>query len=166
MDKEHAIEYVANVLGSKGAKIYEYSGVRFVAILNGNGKSNLAITFGDENMTMEFATQSARFAYGDEDDLVAHTEKFLSGELCAVEFYHGETALFGGSRIMPEKPFDTTSELAAWYACGNAEAEKSIDEFLKKNEIVVVCAVWTVEDDLMERSSADGKMIVLGREVI
>ena len=163
MDKERAIEYVAKALETKGAKIYEYSGQRFVAVLNENGKSNLAITFGDENMTMEFATQSARFAYGDENDLVAHTEKFLSGELCAVEFYHGETALFGGSRTMPEKPFETTSELAAWYACGNAEAEKSIDEFLKKNEIVVVCAVWTAAPDLAEKSLADGKMNVLGR---
>ena len=163
MDKEQAIEYVEKALESKGAKIYEYSGTRFVAVLNTNGKSNLAITFGDENMTMEFATQSARFAYGDEDDLVAHTERFLAGELCAVEFYHGETALFGGSRVMPEKPFETTSELAAWYACGNAEVAKNVDDFLKKNEIVVVCAVWSAASDLAEKSSSDGKMVVLGQ---
>ena len=86
MDKERAIEYVAKALETKGAKIYEYSGRRFVAVLNENGKSNLAITFGDENMTMEFATQSARFAYGDENDLVAHTENFFRGSFAPSNF--------------------------------------------------------------------------------
>jgi len=155
---ENAINTVYEGLKKSGAKIYEYEGVNFIAIKNTCGKSNLVVTFGDENMTMEFATQAARFAYGDEKSLVAHVEKYLGGELCAAEFFFNGQALFGGSRAVPERDFQTTSEVAFWYACGNAEVGANVDAFLKKQEVVLACSFWNEKPDLLFKSSSDGKM--------
>lgn len=158
MDKQEAIEYVQNKLQEYGSKIYEYQGERFIAIRNGFGKSDMAITFGEENMTMEFATQAARFAYGDEDDIAAHAEKYLKGELCAVEFYFQGQPLFGGSRSSEGMAFKTTYDVAFWYSGGNTEIADNIDKFLKERETVVVCSLWTGLPDRASVSHADGTM--------
>ena len=149
MDKERAIEFIQKRLKEYGSNVYEYQGVRFIAIRNEFGKSDMAITFGEENMTMEFATQAARFAYGDEEDLVKHAVGYLNGELCAVEFYLGDRPLFGGSRTSDGMNFLNTEELSDWYAGGNKEIAANINEFLKKNSITVVCSRWT---DLSDRA--------------
>lgn len=159
MNKEEAIEYIQNKLKEYGSKIYEYRGVRFIAIKNLFGKSDMAITFDEENMTMEFATQAARFAYGDEDDLAEHAEKYLKGELCAAEFYFECQPLFGGSRASDGMTFVTTRDVADWYACGNGEIAANIDKFLKEREIVLVCSLWTESPDRVASSRADGTMV-------
>lgn len=158
MNKEDAIEYVQEKLKGYGSKIYEYQGERFIAIRNLSGKSDMAITFGEENMTMEFATQAARFAYGDEEDIVTHAGKYLKGELCAVEFYFDGQALFGGSRSAEGMNFKTTHDVADWYACGNSEITENIDKFLKEREVVVVCSLWTSSPDRTAKSCAGGNM--------
>lgn len=159
MKKEEAIEYIRNRLGKYGSGIYEYRGIRFIAIRNNFGKSDMAITFGEENITMEFATQAARFAYGNEEDAVAHAERYLKGELCAVEFFFEGQALFGGSRAAEGMNFSTTKEVADWYAGGNEEISANIDKFLKEREITVLCSLWTMEPDRKAKSSASGIMV-------
>ena len=149
MEKEKSIEYVQKELKEYGSQIYEYGGQSFIAIKNPYGKSHMAITFGEENMTMEFASQSARFAYGNEEDLVKHAAGYLNGELCAVEFYLGDQPLFGGSRTSDGMNFLNTEELSDWYAGGNKEIAANINEFLKKYQITVVCSRWT---DLPDRA--------------
>lgn len=159
MDKERAIEFIQKRLKEFGSEIYEYQGTRFIAIRNKSGKSDMAITFGEENMTMEFATQAARFAYGNEEDIAAHAEKYLKGELCAVEFYFEGQGLFGGSRPVGGIGFSTTKEVSDWYACGNEEISANIDKFLKEREITVLCSLWAATPDRKAKSCADGKMI-------
>lgn len=159
MKKEEAIEYIRNGLGKYGSGIYEYRGIRFIAIRNNFGKSDMAITFGEENIAMEFATQAARFAYGNEEDLAAHAERYLKGELCAVEFFFEGQALFGGSRAAEGMNFSTTKEVADWYAGGNEEISANIDKFLKEREITVLCSLWTMEPDRKAKSSASGIMV-------
>lgn len=159
MDKERAIEFIQKRLKEYGSNVYEYQGVRFIAIRNEFGKSDMAITFGEENMTMEFATQAARFAYGDEEDIAVHAERYLKGELCAVEFFFENEALFGGSRAAEGMNFSTTKEVSDWYAGSNEEISANIDKFLKEREITVLCSLWTAEPDRKAKSSASGIMV-------
>lgn len=159
MDKERVIEYIQKRLKEYGSEIYEYQGIRFIAIRNEFGKSDMAITFGEENITMEFATQAARFAYGNEEDAAAHAEKYLKGELCAVEFYFENQALFGGSRDAAGMNFSATKDVADWYAGGNEEISANIDKFLKEHETTVLCSLWTAEPDRKAKSSASGIMV-------
>lgn len=156
MDKEKSLSAVLSALEPYGAAAYEYNGVRFIAIKNADGRSYLAVTFGDECMAMEFATQSARFAYGDEADLIAHVQKFLADELCAVEFFFENNALFGGSRPTVGCDFSDTFSLALWYAAGKEDTAQGIDEFLKKRQITVLCFSWSGRFDRAVRTLPSG----------
>lgn len=156
MDKEKSLTSVLSALEPYGAAVYEYNGVRFIAIKNADGRSHLAVTFGDECMAMEFATQSARFAYGDEADLAAHVRKFLTDELCAVEFFFEGNALFGGSRPTVGCDFSDTRSLALWYAAGKEDTANGIDEFLRKQEITVLCFSWSGRFDRAVRTFSNG----------
>lgn len=107
---------------------------------------------------MEFATQTARFEYGNEGDLIAHVEKYLTDELCAVEFFMGDQALFGGSRDTSSADFSSARTISEWYAAGNKEIADGIEAFLKKNSIIVRSFSWSGKADRCVRTLEDGSV--------
>ena len=136
MEKSQAIAFIADKLKKYGGKIYNYQGTEFIGIKNPYSDNNIAITFGEE-MAMEFTYQTARFKYGDEQDLITHTEKYISGQLVAVEFFLNGKSVFGGSRSVENLKTDTAEDIALWYACGNEKIKDNLLTFFKNDGVSV-----------------------------
>ncbi len=147
MDKENSIIYIAEKLKSFGANVYDYQGTKFIGIKNPYSDNNIAITFG-EDLAMEFTYQTAHFSYGDEDELIAHTAKYIKGELVAVEFFTGGKALFGGSRQTPKNRLKTATDVATFYAVENKEIADNLLKFFSQNDVVVKIFSFNGKADL------------------
>lgn len=152
------IEFVKNRLKKYGAEIYEYRGVKFIGIKNTYSDNNMAITFGNEENVMEFTYQTARFAAGDLEGLIAHAEKFLKNELCAAEFFLGGKRLFGGSRTVAGTDFSSLDELLGWYCGGNEKIAENLRGFFKNDGITLAALCWNGKADRHVRILPDGKI--------
>ena len=142
MSKEESIKIVENGLKKYGANVYDYRGTKFIGIKNPCSDNNMAITFGETEMTMEFTYQSARFAYGNEGDLITHAEKYLTGKLVSAEFFLGGKPLFGGSRESGGAKFKTTQEMLVWYTGGNEKIADNLRGFLKNDGVTLKIRSW------------------------
>ena len=142
MKKKDCITFLENRLKKYGATVYNYRGVEFLAIQNPNTQNHMAFSFGEEEFTMEFTFQSARFKYGNEEDCVIHAEKYLTEKLCAVEVFLGDKPLFGGSRETILANFKTATEFANFYACGNEQIANNLLGFMKSGNVFVKIFSW------------------------
>ena len=142
MEKKECINFLENRLKKYGATVYNYRGVEFLAIQNPNSENHMAFSFGEEEFTMEFTFQSARFKYGNEEDCALHAEKYLNEQLCSVEIFLNGKPLFGGSRETALANFKTTSEFANFYACGNEQIANNLLGFMKNGNVSVKIFSW------------------------
>lgn len=142
MEKKECIKFLENRLKNYGATVYNYRGVEFLAIQNPSSENHMAFSFGEEEFTMEFTFQSARFKYGNEEDCAIHAEKYLTEKLCSVEIFLSEKPLFGGSRETALANFKTVSEFANFYACGNEQIANNLLGFMKNGNVSVKIFSW------------------------
>lgn len=155
MEKDKILNIIAERLKAYGAVLYEFNGTSFIGIKNPYSDNHMAITADEEKITMEFATQAARFALSDIDDLVIHAEKYLTDQLCAVEFYAANQPLFGGSRDVSGAKFSTSQQLALWYAANNEQTARNIIEFFGRGDVCVSVASWSGAYDRFVTVSKD-----------
>lgn len=147
MEKRESLQYVAEKLKKYGAEIYNYRGTEFIGIKNSNSDNHMALTFNDEEFCMEFTYQTARFAYGNEDDCVMHAEKYLTDKLCAVEIFLNGKPLFGGSREIIKEEIKSDREFANYYACGNEQIANNLLGFIKNGGVSVKILSWSGKYD-------------------
>lgn len=155
MEKDKILKTVAERLKDYGAELYEFNGTSFIGIKNPYSDNHMAITADEEKITMEFATQAARFALTDVDDIVTHAEKYLTDKLCAVEFYAANQPLFGGSRDVSGANFSSRRQLALWYAANNEQTACNIIEFFNRGDVCVSVASWSGKYDRFVAVSKD-----------
>ncbi|MBQ7374007.1 MAG: hypothetical protein IJW64_05550 [Clostridia bacterium] len=159
MEKKDCIKFLETRLKKYGATVYNYRGVEFLAIQNPNSENHMAFSFGDEEFTMEFTFQSARFKYGNEEDCAIHAEKYLNEELCSVEIFLSGKPLFGGSRETSKANFKTAEEFALFYACDNEQIANNLLGFMKNGNVSVKIFSWKGTFDRAFEISVDGNSL-------
>jgi hypothetical protein len=157
MEKKECIKYLESKLKSHGAQIYSYGGVEFIAIQNPYSDNHIAITFSDEEFSMEFTYQTARFSYGSEEDAILHITKYLTEQLCAVEIFLNGKPLFGGSRNTEGCKFSTVNDFTLFYACGNEQIAENLIGFMKNGNVSVKIFSWAGKYDKSFEIIVDGE---------
>lgn len=160
MNKEERIEKTRAALESFGARIYDYRGTKFIGIKNPYSDNNMAITFGDEQSTLEFAFQSERYEPTDVDDLISRAKKFLTDELVSAEFFLNGKSVFGGSRNSEGSRFKTTEEALDWYGGNNAEVAENLLKFIKSGSAQLKIASWSGRYDKVAVFDDKGEIIL------
>ena len=163
MEKKLAIKYVAEKLEKYGARVYDYRGTEFIGIKNPNSENHMAFTFSDEEFGMEFTYQTARFAYGNEDDCVLHAEKYLTDKLCAVEIFLNRKPLFGGSRQIPNAEFLSIKDFANYYAVDNEQIANNILGFMKNGGVSVKILSWSGKFDQEFEIVVNGEELTINK---
>ena len=159
MEKKDCIKFLENRLKNYGATIYNYRGVEFLAIQNPNSENHMAFSFGEEEFTMEFTFQSARFTYGNEEDCAVHAEKYLTEKLCSVEIFLNGKALFGGSRETANINFKTVEEFALFYSGENEQIANNLLGFMKNGNVSVKIFSWLGTFDRSFEIAVDGEKL-------
>ncbi len=156
MKQKDCIKFLETRLKKYGATIYSYRGVEFLAIQNQNSENHMAFSFGEEEFTLEFTFQSARFKYGNEEDCAIHAEKFLNEKLCAVEIFLSGKPLFGGSRETENLNFKSVEDFALFYSGGNEQIATNLLGFMKNGNVSVKIFSWKGTFDRAFEISVDG----------
>lgn len=130
---EEIIKYLTDGLKDFDPVVIDYNKDKVIGFVN-DKVGDLVLYIKKDEIVMTFGYQNAHFSIEDKSDALIHTKKYLTGELCSVEFFDGNNSLFGGSRESESVKFDTIDGILNCYSAGNEEVKNNIREFLKKKD--------------------------------
>lgn len=140
--KTQSIKFLSERLAPYGANVYNYHGAEFIAIKNPSSENHMAITFGEEEFSLEFTYQTARFKHENAEDGAIHAEKYLTEKLCAVEIFLSGSPIMGGSRECDVAKSKTVQEFAYLYAGGNEKVAENLLSFMQRGNVSVKIFSW------------------------
>ncbi len=116
-------EFLAVKYDNLETQIITEDKVATAVIFNPHTDNNITVEYREnedscEEYTVRFATQCRRFS--DMESVVNHIDKYIAGELFAIEFYKDGKGLFGGN-ILAEDIRNLTAERLAHLFCYSAD---------------------------------------------
>lgn len=124
-------------LSPYGAKLVYYGEIPLVGIENADPGKTAVLTFYEKEIVFEFSFHTAHFLPEDLPLALSTAEKFLKGELCAVEFFLNGKSLFGGARNSSISGLNGISSFCSSYAGGNGETAEKVMNLLRRGDISV-----------------------------
>lgn len=137
MDTEEKALFAYRALVPYGARKTRYGNVPLVGV-QGAAPDRLAVlSFYETEIVFEFSFHTAHFAADDLSLAVAVAEDFLTGKLCAVEFFLAGKSLFGGARNSSISRLNGTTEFCEAYAGGKGDVAEKIAKLLCRGDVSV-----------------------------
>lgn len=124
-------------LSPYGAKLVYYGEIPLVGIENADPGKTAVLTFYEKEIVFEFSFHTAHFLPEDLPLALDTAEKFLMGEMSAVEFFLNGKSLFGGARSSSISGLNDIFAFCSAYAGGNGETAEKVLKLLRRGYISV-----------------------------